>query len=108
MRKPGGNTIKSLLWLLRSTWKSVSEYIMYADRAAPDTFNIPRNQPEEKGNPLKRPTVLISHGSEDNKSHLLCTGSSHVIVSLDLSYEIYNGRRVSAAAEKNLGHSVLI
>lgn len=91
MSKPGGNTNKSLLWLLRSTCNSQSEYIMYADRVALGTLNIPRNQTEENGNSLKWPTVLISHGSEEEKSHLLCTGSSHVIVSLDLSYEIYMG-----------------
>lgn len=64
---------------------------MYADRVALDTLNIPRNRTEDNGNSLKCPTVLIPHGSEEKKSHLLRTGSSHAIVSLDLSYEIYMG-----------------
>lgn len=65
--------------------------MMYADRVALDTLNIPRNQTEDNGNSLKCPTVLISRGSKEKKSHLLCTGSIHVMVSLDLSYEIYMG-----------------
>lgn len=91
MRKPGGNTNESLLRPLRSTCNSYSGCIMYADRVALDTLNIPRNQTEGNGSSLKCPTVLISHGSKEKKSRLLCAGSTHVMVSLDLSYEIYMG-----------------
>lgn len=103
MRKPGGKTNKSLLWLRRSTWNSYGRYIMDADRVTLDTLNIPRKQTQDNGNSLK---CFTWQWREEEPSSVHRFQPYYSVTWL----VIWNlcGRRVSTAVEKNLGHSVWI